>query len=371
MMSAAGGARIYQLQSLRFVAAALVLYGHALMEARQHGSRFAQHWTYDLPWGGGVDIFFVISGFIILFIARDAPRSLAAAGDFIAKRIIRLVPLYWIFTAAMAAVILLLPGRVQEGGLTLGGFVKSLLFVPYIHASSGEVRPVLGQGWTLNYEFFFYLVFAATMIVTRRRFAAVSGVLLICVVVGTSIALPPALASLLNAFLVLFVIGMALAHFFDRLPRHGGIVALLIVLAAAAWIAVVPPEAPADVTWRLVARGVPAVMLVYATLLWRAPPRWITHGTLPMLGDASYALYLSHPFVVNAVLIVFAKLHLPFEGVFVLVAVFAAVAASVVIFRWVETPILLALTRGYRNSALGKRARTEPTALATNLGTNG
>lgn len=373
MAEQTGGARIYQLQSLRFVAAALVLYGHTLMEARQHGSRFAQNWTYDLPWGGGVDIFFVISGFIILFIARSAPRTPAAAGDFIVKRIIRLVPLYWIFTFAMAAVILLLPGRVEQGGLTVSGLIRSLLFIPFQHGD-GNVRPVLGQGWTLNYEFFFYLVFAAVIVATRRRFLWTGVVLLACVAVGASVVLPLPLAFLLNPFLVLFVVGMALAEFHHRLPRHGTAVAVLLALAAIAWVGVVTPEGPNDVAWRLVARGVPALLLVYATLQWRAPPRWITHGTLPMLGDASYALYLSHPFIVNAVLLVFARLHLPVEGLFVLTSVIAAVVASATIFRWIETPILLALTKAYRNSAIGHRlargGKPERTSLAANLGTH-
>ena len=371
MAEARRGARIHQLQSLRFFAAALVLFGHVLMEARQHGSAAAQGWWYDLPWGGGVDIFFVISGFIILFVGERLPRGGFAAADFMVKRVIRIVPLYWLFTFMMAAVLVLMPSRVEEGPLTATALVKSLLYIPFAQPGSGAVRPILGQGWTLHYEMFFYILFAGAIAVTTRRYLWTSVGLAALMLLGAVAPLPVPLAFVCTPFLMLFIVGMTLAHFHERLPAHGTGVTLLLFAAAIAWAGLFPHGADNDILFRMAQRGVPAIAMVYAILHWRTPPAWLTGGAVPVLGDASYALYLSHPFVVNACLILFAKLHLGIGLVFLVVASLTATSLSVGLFRFVEVPVLKLLTDQYRHSALGRRlagARPDPTALVANVG---
>lgn len=112
----------------------------------------------------GVDLFFAISGFIMVTIALERPT---APGEFLIRRLIRVGPLYWIATVAvvLAAAQALIPPITVTPGL----LAKSLLFIPYFSPDHpGSIYPLLVPGWTLAYEMFFYLLFALVLSVSRR-----------------------------------------------------------------------------------------------------------------------------------------------------------------------------------------------------------
>jgi peptidoglycan/LPS O-acetylase OafA/YrhL len=324
------------------------------MEMRQHGSGFGG-WFYDLPWGSGVDVFFIISGFIMLFISGSVPRRFSAATDFLIKRILRIVPLYWFFTFAMAAVVLISPSDVSTSTLFTDELARSLLFIPYAPVGRFEMVPLLGQGWTLNYELFFYALFAFVLALTLRRYLWATVSLAALATVGAVVPLPPAIAFLCHPMLLLFIAGLVLARWHEVIPRHGFVVVLALLAAAIVWSVTIGRTQEQGTWLRLGLRGLPAIALVYALLFWRNPPGFITHGIFPLLGDASYALYLSHPFVVNALLIVFAKLGLPLDFFFAVVSVAASVLVSVVVFMMLERPFLRWTTRVYKESTIGRR----------------
>lgn len=142
------------LQSLRALAACLVLYHHYI--------GYPQIRIDDWYGSVGVDIFFVISGFVITYAKRGRPV------DFIIRRIIRIAPLYWLLTLAWVALSLLF--RVSGSGLTpdsitLPLVLKSLLFIPD--------QPIITRGWTLNYEMYFYGLFAISMTINKRAAALI------------------------------------------------------------------------------------------------------------------------------------------------------------------------------------------------------
>jgi len=106
----------------------------------------------------GVNVFFVISGFITWVICERRPTTPAR---FLRERLERIAPVYWIATGIMVAGALasLFPNL----KLTLGPVLGSLFFIPHHSPSNGQVWSVLVQGWTLNYEIFFYMVFAGSL----------------------------------------------------------------------------------------------------------------------------------------------------------------------------------------------------------------
>lgn len=361
-MSAKGSERILELQSLRFFAAFLVVVGHVLMEMRQHGSS-VNDLIYDLPWGGGVDIFFIISGFVIYYIGVGRPSGALSALDFMSRRIIRIAPLYWLFTFLMIISIVSVPQSVSASRPGISEIVKSLFFIPYGPLGAPYTRPILAQGWTLNYEFFFYLIFAFSLLLPRYRLAVVLTALLTFAVLGEFSVFPPVVQLLLSPFLLLFAAGMLLARFRDSLPTHGTAVALMLFLGGLLAAGLMPIFPENDIWMRLLTRGVPSMAMVYAVLRWRAAPKWITTGAMPLLGDASYALYLSHPFVVNVLLIIFEKTGLPISNLFFGVATAGAIVASVVIYFVVERPLLKFGNAGYKRATsglFGKKATTAP-----------
>lgn len=351
------GARIFELQSLRFVAAFVVMFGHVLMEMRQHGDSAVSDRIYFLPWGGGVDIFFIISGFIIYHIGANLPQTWSAALDFMLRRFIRIAPVYWIFTLLMVGVAVAMPGKVQGGVPHLGELLQSLFFLPYRPEGSEVVRPILAQGWTLNYEFFFYLLFALSLPLTRRRFIPLTIALVLLAILGTIVAWPPVIEFLFGPFIILFAAGMALARFRDRLPVHGSVVALTLIIGSLVAACVMSGGYWNDIWLRMVTRGLPAFVMVYAMLRWRAAPAWVTGGPMPLLGDASYALYLSHPFVVNIVLIVFGRLGMPIDNIFLILASLAAIVVSVFVFLLIEQPLLRFGNAAYKRTPISGRAR--------------
>jgi exopolysaccharide production protein ExoZ len=156
--------KLLYVQILRAFAALSVAVLHAQHDA---GTIAAQlNWPFQvlhhIPWGAGVDVFFVISGFIIVHSSQKLFESPHARGIFLARRLGRVVPLYWTATTLYLTVALVLPGAVNSE-ILYPGFVLSLyLFIP-MERPDGLVQPLYTLGWTLNYEMFSYAIFALVL----------------------------------------------------------------------------------------------------------------------------------------------------------------------------------------------------------------
>src|SRR3984957_14335543 len=138
----------FSIQYLRAFAALSVLFTHVLQWPLGE-LNFALLKTGRL----GVEVFFVISGFIMTMIAGDGGFR---PGRFLSRRALRIVPAYWAATFLITALALALPSQFRTTVPTLEGLIKSLLFIPSLHPKA----PLLLLGWTLDFEAFFYVVFA-------------------------------------------------------------------------------------------------------------------------------------------------------------------------------------------------------------------
>jgi exopolysaccharide production protein ExoZ len=149
---------LYNLQCLRFFSAAAVALFHILGK---------NHTDIQFPIGQvGVDIFFVISGFIMVFITEKREQS---GGDFFLHRLTRVAPPYWFVTLILATGLFFIPSAFSESVFSWPQLVTSLLFWPYPHYPiSDEAYPLYSPGWTLNYEFFFYTIFAVAMAISWK-----------------------------------------------------------------------------------------------------------------------------------------------------------------------------------------------------------
>jgi peptidoglycan/LPS O-acetylase OafA/YrhL len=158
--------RNYHIQALRGVAASLVVIDHALGPLVEHGILPAWFGPVSFSIGGlGVYTFFVISGFIMINMSYDDFGHLPKAFSFATRRITRIVPTYWMATLLAFAIYTVLPLSRHPSWLDL---FESLTFIPYSTGPTADMEPVLGQGWTLNYEMFFYALFAIALILPRR-----------------------------------------------------------------------------------------------------------------------------------------------------------------------------------------------------------
>jgi len=282
--------KFYFLQALRAIAAWLVVADHALL-AVTHNELSNPMTSFAWALGTiGVYIFFVISGFIMVHICWDDFALPGAAQHFMRRRIVRIVPLYWVATiAALVFHRVSSSDKAPEGWAEL---LQSLLFIPYYNENVGW-HPILGQGWTLNYEMMFYAIFAVALTFPRKL--ALPG---IAVVLGifTSVGpvLPSGILKYLSSPIVLwFVVGVAIA----ALWRSGGFV----------------------------------------------EPKGLARSVkfLEPFGDASYSSYLVHGFALTMLLRVWEAPSAWFVPVGLVVAVGAGLGVHIMI----EKPMLQAMTR--------------------------
>lgn len=178
---------------------------------------------------GGVDIFFVISGFVMVYTTQYADTS---ALKFVINRVSRIVPIYWALTLAVFLIVNVAPSLLQATSPALDQFIKSLFFIPF-KKSNGLVQPDLFVGWTLNYEMFFYVLFSFGLLLPQYKSGlfAIFSALLALVICG--ILFKPegiVLAFYTQPLMLEFALGMLIALLMNKIPDKADKVAIKLSL---------------------------------------------------------------------------------------------------------------------------------------------
>jgi peptidoglycan/LPS O-acetylase OafA/YrhL len=278
---------------------------------------------------GGVDLFFVISGFIMVFTTGRKP---VGPLSFFAARVRRIVPLYWSVTLAVFLLARLAPSLLQNTQADLRHLTASLLFTPMMRGD-GTMRPVVFVGWTLNFEMAFYILFALGLLAPRRWMGVVGTVLVLAAIVVWGAVAPPqseVLRFYATPMVLEFGLGMLLGLAWPRLRLPPWGVPLAIPAAAIAFALMLVGPALWGEADRLFVFGLPATVIVAAALAIERERRALSWRWLQVLGAASYAIYLSHFFVTQAVVLVARRigLHGPAEALVAAGIAFAGVAAA-------------------------------------------
>lgn len=329
---------ILSIQYLRGVAAMMVVVVHLYPQLERMGYRgYWPHWL-----AAGVDIFFVLSGFLMWITTRDRKVGIL---EFYKRRAVRIVPLYWLLTSVAVAVMLIAPQLLQTTRFGAFHVIASYLFL-MVHNPSGLIEPVLTVGWTLNYEMLYYVIFGLTLVLpTRWRFIATAVVLVGLSLLGWFVVGDgqPILKVYTSDIVLEFLLGMGVGWWFSR-PHKGGSAALgwLLVIGGfivIALMSVAAPDAP-----RPLAQGVPAMAIVVGAILlerFQSLPRM---DFLHKLGDASYSLYLSHAFVLSAVSQGWRKLHLDAlpggRAGFCVAGLAACILVGILVYELLERPLI-------------------------------
>ncbi|WP_245273518.1 acyltransferase [Mesorhizobium sp. WSM3224] len=268
---------IHSIQYLRGLAACAVICFHV---SEQFGGPF------DVG-AAGVDIFFVISGFIMWVTTAGRP---ADPWRFMGRRITRIVPLYWIVTLLTAAGILIKPQFFYGHFFSVQNFVGSLFFLPVLQENA--LHPIVIQGWTLCYEMMFYLVFTLVLFLGERwRFGVLTGALV--AIVALHFVFPAGYARAFTDPVVLeFAAGVVVARLWlrgARLPLGTAVATVGVGFLLLAASPLFDADMPRALRW-----GLPAALIVAgAVFAERARP--FKPAVLPsFLGDASYSIYLWH-----------------------------------------------------------------------------
>lgn len=280
------------IQYLRGVAALSVVFVHLEFQLNRLG--------YDGLWPraleGGVDIFFVISGFVIWTAAERHSSSIA---DFVYRRVARIVPLYWLVTTAIVIMALLMPQLLQSTRFDLGHIIASYLFLPYEVSDQKLIYPILVAGWTLNYEIFFYAVFAICLAAPAKlRLALLSTVIVGLATFGQAKQPENTILRYWSDPIILeFLYGVFAAVLIRKVPASRKIALFLVILALLSWLSVMSFNPNMH---RAFALGIPAFLLVFSAVLFEQSNHVKRYVWPERLGDSSYALYLTHGIVLSA-----------------------------------------------------------------------
>ena len=303
------------IQFLRAFAALNVVLGHSIVASLDYNIAVP---FFDVLqyWGAcGVDIFFVISGFVMIYTQWQRPRD---AWNFFRNRLERIIPLYWILTGILLAISVL--------GLVDDAFGGSRIAASFLFLSAPLLRelPVLYLGWTLEYEMAFYAIFAFSIFIERKiwqlLFVAVMIAGMVSVMPYSGIAFEFLFGMLLGA---LYVSNISL-----RYPLVVGLVGVALLASSIG----------GDINheWRVLIWGFPALLIVASALYL---PQ-LKGGLATMLGDASYSIYLVQAFTIPVAYRVFSAVGTPLPGgIMLLVAIASTAAAGVVCHFVIERPV--------------------------------
>lgn len=334
------------IQILRGVAASMVVFHHyCLAFLVYHGrSAIASYRSFAHVGAAGVDIFFCISGFVIIYslLARERPVSW---GAFVIARIKRIIPLYWLFSLAILA--MWATGKALTSMVVTPGLVvRSLLLLPVTKSwADGRVdtHPILDQGWTLQYEALFYAACALVIAALGSRRVFPWAPLAVALFAAIAYLVPGAPAYLYDPLMLEFAGGTVLGWLaasgrLARLPAPrlwawGAIVAGAGGLLLTTFLAEPEP-------WRVLVWGVPGFLIVLGCILLEPRRGGRIIDTAIFLGAASYSIYLGHIIVVLFVSAAMKYGHLVGAGDVVLLAATAlTIAATSLVYPLVERPI--------------------------------
>lgn len=329
------------LQVLRILAAGLVLVYHVNNEMTRHNSAFPR-W---IEGRFGVDLFFVLSGYVMVYSSGWLEKAAHGWWVFLQRRIVRIVPLYWLGTLVILAIQLGLTAKGRGPGHLASHALQSYLFVPYMD-SSGRYYPILSAGWTLNFEMFFYLLFAGALLLRANVIWLVGAVLSCLAALGmyrfTHHRTP---GFYLDPIVLEFLYGMLLARL--PVPQGSRPKAFAVVFLIAGLVLMLQQNNLPEF-WRGLCVGPAAALMVYSMLPINP---WFERlpAALLFLADATYAIYLFH---LPLLLVLMhpvgfgAKTTTLFAAGLVSIAVCIAFGAAV--HQWVEKPILAFLRAHWR-----------------------
>jgi len=286
--------KIENIQALRGVAA-LAVFGAHLQQAETaySGAMLTPEW---LQIGvTGVDLFFLISGYVMMHVTTNSTRGPGPSIQFLFNRAARIYPMYWI--ATLALVILYMGKKYLFGENTsLGSPIASFFLAPH------DYPPILPVGWTLVHEMYFYLVFAGILLAPVRFVPAFlliwAGVIVAAIAVGAE-HLNAGAAISFSPLTFEFIGGCAIALLVQRGVSHAALSSLIIgsmalIVLTFGFFDQLYPTAMENSGWRAALFGPAYGLILYGAVSLENSGRGIAPQWLVKTGDASYALYLVH-----------------------------------------------------------------------------
>ncbi|MCH2055390.1 MAG: acyltransferase, partial [Thalassotalea sp.] len=224
--------QLVSIQVLRAIAALSVVIGHIIGKVKHEYSEvpdiYLSFWQIS---AFGVDIFFIISGVVMVLVSQTDSHDIVQIKRFLKHRLFRIYPVYWVAITCYLAMKLTQVGGLS--GIDLEHITFSYLLLP-TQTSSGGYYPILGVGWTLVFEVFFYVCYAFTMLVALKYRIAVFLLLFVpLMLIGLSSGTSNAFVNMYFSPLLLeFMAGMLIGFIIKRGHTIPGYLASIILVSS-------------------------------------------------------------------------------------------------------------------------------------------
>ncbi len=333
------------IQVLRGIASLLVVFFHATVNSQEiTGKEFFG--GFFLFGGAGVDIFFVLSGFIITYTSLKGLGQPGKLFPFMRRRFVRIFPAYWIIISLFLLIQILLPSfYTTHYSFMPGNFVSTYFLFP------GHTM-VNGVSWTLSYEIFFYLLFSFAFLIPNKKWAFWLAMLYAVAIIliqlsGNSFENGNNWINLLTYPMnVEFFMGVLAAVIIPRIPQKMSvplvIAGSILFLAAAVFFNNGFYLLPNTFN-RVVIFGIPSFFIITGIVKLELTKQKAVHNIFLLLGESSYSLYLVH----LPLLFAFIKMtaHFNIQNNFVLhllllSSIVIICFVSLLFYKWIENPLI-------------------------------
>lgn len=357
-------ARLNVVQIWRFYAATIVVVSHAFSRISREFPESVNATLVFIHepvrvWGHhGVDIFFVISGFIMVWTNWDRFGTAGVSSSFLRRRVARVVPIYWLATTLSVVLLVVAPQLFSFNQVfDLQWVVYSYLFIPTVSPGGDLFSPVIGLGWTLNYEMYFYLVFSIALLFNRMAgIVSIVSYFTICVVIGSLAEFShPLIIQNTSWILLEFCLGMLVCIMYRKGILLSVMHAYILLVSSALCVLITLYIYPVNDNYigyqfmRLVFWGIPCAGLLYSSLI--IPMTWIDkkrYKYLTIGGDASYSIYLLQVFSLPLAAMIMRKLNISqifHVDIMVLILVIFSIITGYVGYVVIEKPLTMIVNR--------------------------
>ena len=346
--SSTGHKKLNLLQVYRGIGALLVVLFHINQMSTERLNQVTFFNLFEAGWSG-VDYFFVLSGFIMVYVHRSAIGKPEQLKSFLVKRAVRIYPIYWIITLIVLAFFLVVPGFANNKDLNIQQIFVSLLLLPQNN------KPILDVGWTLTYELYFYLLFSVAIwfkpkytvpILSSWLFVTLLHYLKVINFGGEAFLLNVIFGNMNLEFVLGGLAGYIVIKFGSTIGKYRW---MLFGLANLGYLVslVIFSTTKLDLD-RISTFGVIAALLIVGSAAIDLNDSPKVPKILTYFGDASYSIFLIHSPIVSAITKVLEKANLGkyFDGFFApsLVALMAVVAGCL-FYSLIEKPLTVYLRK--------------------------
>lgn len=320
------------IQLLRGIASLLVLCLHSVYKEKTYGEAYFDGFSIGHI---GVDIFFIISGFVMLYTLNPE----LDAKKFLLKRVIRILPVYWATLCIAITVYLINPSLVNGGRDS--SILGSIFLIPTHDLFLNQ------NAWTLTYEFIFYIIFS-TLFIFKGDYKVVSVVFVILALscVGQIISVSnPLLSYITSSLLIEFIYGFFLCYFYKYFDFKFKMVFVVLNII----LSLLVISSNIGVQYRFLYLGLPALTTCCIIILF---DDWINKYTAPLsdfLGDISYSLYLIHPFTLSGTSIILRHFEITNPYLFVTILISVSLFSGWLTFQLIEQPLTTKIQSIYKN----------------------